>query len=290
MRLYGHVALVLVPPLALIFLVLGTIFLGIATPTEGGAMGAVGALVMAILRRRLDMSLLRQAMDSTARLSCFVMFILIGSTVFSLTFQAVDGPKWVEHLLTGLPGGALGFLIIVNLLIFVLAFFLDFFELAFIVVPLLAPVAAALGIDLVWFGVLLAVNMQTSFMHPPFGFALFYLRSVAPEREYTDAVTGQRMAPVTIGQIYRGAIPFVLIQLTLVALIIAFPQLVSRGDKEVTRIDADAVLQQMQTDQNAVDAADAASAAESHDPTAADEDPLKALLESVEADRKASGK
>ena len=141
LRLYGRVALVLVPPLALIFLVLGTIFLGIATPTEGGAMGAVGALVMAILRRRLNMKLLRQAMDSTARLSCFVMFILIGSTVFSLAFQAVDGPKWVEHLLTGLPGGALGFLIVVNVLIFVLAFFLDFFELAFIVVPLLAPVA-----------------------------------------------------------------------------------------------------------------------------------------------------
>jgi hypothetical protein len=151
-------------------------------------------------------------------------------------------------------------------------------------------VATVLGIDLVWFGVLLAVNMQTSFMHPPFGFALFYLRSVAPEREYTDAVTGQRMAPVTMGQIYRGAIPFVLIQLTMVALIIAYPQLVSRGDKEVIRIDADAVLQQMQTDQNAVDATDAASAAESHDPTAADEDPLKALLESMEADRKASGK
>jgi tripartite ATP-independent transporter DctM subunit len=283
LRLYGRVALVLVPPLALIFLVLGTIFLGIATPTEGGAMGAV-------LRRRLDMNLLRQAMDSTARLSCFVMFILIGSTVFSLAFQAVDGPKWVEHLLTGLPGGTLGFLIVVNVLIFVLAFFLDFFELAFIVVPLLAPVAAALGIDLVWFGVLLAVNMQTSFMHPPFGFALFYLRSVAPERGYTDAVTGRRMAPVTIGQIYRGAIPFVLIQLTMVAMIIAFPQLVSRGDKEVTHIDADAVLQQMQTDQNALDAADAASAAELHDPQAVDEDPLKALQESVEADRKASPK
>ena len=290
LRLYGRVALVLVPPLALIFLVLGTIFLGIATPTEGGAMGAVGALVMAILRRRLDMKLLRQAMDSTARLSCFVMFILIGSTVFSLAFQAVDGPKWVEHLLTGLPGGALGFLIVVNLLIFLLAFFLDFFELAFIVVPLLAPVAAALGIDLVWFGVLLAVNMQTSFMHPPFGFALFYLRSVAPEREYTDAVTGRRMAPVTIGQIYRGAVPFVLIQLTMVALIIAFPQLVSRGDKEITRIDADAVLQQMQTNQDAIDAADAASAAESHDPQAADEYPLKALQESMEADRRATGK
>ncbi len=275
-RLYGRVALVLVPPLALMFLVLGTIFLGIATPTEGGAMGAVGALVMAIVRRRLDMALLRQAMESTARLSCFVLFILIGSTVFSLAFQAVDGPKWVEHLLTGLPGGALGFLIVVNALIFLLAFFLDFFELAFIVVPLLAPVASALGIDLVWFGVLLAVNMQTSFMHPPFGFALFYLRSVAPEREYTDAVTGQRIAPVTTGQVYRGAIPFVMIQLTMVALIIAFPQLVTRGSHEAPKIDADAVLQQMQTDQNATDAAD--------------EDPLKALQDSIEAESKAPPK
>ena len=293
LRLYGRVVWVLVPPLALIFLVLGTIFLGIATPTEGGAMGAVGALLMAVARRRLDMTLLRQAMDSTARLSCFVLFILIGSTVFSLAFQAVDGPKWVEHLLTGLPGGALGFLIVVNALIFLLAFFLDFFELAFIVVPLLAPVAAALGIDLVWFGVLLAVNMQTSFMHPPFGFALFYLRSVAPEREYTDTVTGQRIAPVTIGQIYRGAIPFVLIQLVMVALIIACPQLVSRDHHEAANIDADAVLQQMQTEQNAQDAAEAAAAASepsAHDPNAVEDDPLKALQESVEADRKASAK
>ena len=176
-KMAERVTFVLIPPLGLIFLVLGTIFLGIATPTEGGAMGAVGALAMAVSRRRLSMKLLRQAMDSTMKLSCFVVFILIGSTVFSLTFQGVDGPKWVEHLLTSLPGGQLGFLIVVNVLIFVLAFFLDFFELSFIVVPLLGPVAEKLGIDLVWFGVLLAINMQTSFMHPPFGFALFYLRS-----------------------------------------------------------------------------------------------------------------
>ena len=216
-----RVARVMVPPLVLIFLVLGTIFLGIATPTEGGAMGAVGALVIAVVNRRFSMDLLRQAMESTARLSCFVMFILIGSTVFSLAFQSVDGHKWVEHLLTSLPGGVLGFLIVVNVMIFLLAFFLDFFELAFIVVPLLAPVAVALGIDLVWFGVLLAVNMQTSFMHPPFGFALFYLRSVAPEIEYKDSVTGKKIAPVTIGHIYRGAIPFVLIQPVMVAMISA---------------------------------------------------------------------
>jgi GntP family gluconate:H+ symporter len=226
-RMAERVTFVLIPPLALIFLVLGTIFLGVATPTEGGAMGAVGALVMAVARRRLDLQLLRQAMDSTMKLSCFVLFILIGATVFSLAFQGVDGPIWVEHLLTGLPGGQTGFLIVVNLLIFFLAFFLDFFELSFIVIPLLAPVADKLGIDLVWFGVLLAVNMQTSFMHPPFGFALFYLRSVAPNDDYRDKITGQRLSRVTTGQIYWGAVPFVLIQLVMVSLIIAFPALVS---------------------------------------------------------------
>ncbi len=228
-RMAERVTFVLIPPLALIFLVLGTIFLGIATPTEGGAMGAVGALAMAIGRRRLNMKLLRQAMDSTMKLSCFVVFILLGSTVFSLSFQGVDGPKWVEHLLTSLPGGQLGFLIVVNLLVFLLAFFLDFFELSFIVIPLLAPVADKLGIDLVWFGVLLAVNMQTSFMHPPFGFALFYLRSVAPTEDYTDKVTGKTVAKVNTGQIYWGAVPFVLIQIVMVGLIIAFPALVSGG-------------------------------------------------------------
>src|SRR5204862_3841682 len=217
---------VLIPPLGLIFLVLGTIFLGIATPTEGGAMGAVGALAMAVVRGRLDMSLLRQAMDTTMKLSCFVVFILIGSTVFSLSFQGVDGPKWVEHLLSGLPGGALGFLIVVNILIFVLAFFLDFFELSFIVIPLVGPVADKLGIDLIWFGVLLGVNMQTSFMHPPFGFALFYLRSVAPAKDYLDKLTGRLMPRVTTGQIYWGAVPFVIIQIIMVALVISFPQMV----------------------------------------------------------------
>jgi len=226
-QLAERVTFVLIPPLALIFLVLGTIFLGVATPTEGGAMGAVGALAMAVARRRLSLPLLRQAMDSTMKLSCFVVFILLGSTVFSLAFQAVDGHIWVEHLLSGLPGGQIGFLIVVNILIFVLAFFLDFFELSFIVVPLLAPVADKLGIDLVWFGVLLAVNMQTSFMHPPFGFALFYLRSVAPLKSYLDRVTRRPTEPVTTTQIYWGAIPFVVIQLVMVGLIIAFPALVS---------------------------------------------------------------
>ena len=224
-RMAEQVVFVLIPPLALIFLVLGTIFLGWATPTEGGAMGASGALVMALARRRLSFKLTRQAMETTAKLSTFVVFILIGARVFSLTFYGVNGHVWVEHLLLNLPGGQLGFLIVVNILVFLLAFFLDFFELSFIVVPLLGPVAEKLGIDLIWFGVLLGVNMQTSFMHPPFGFALFYLRSVAPARDYIDKITGLRMAPVTTWQIYWGAIPFVLIQLVMVGLLIVFPQM-----------------------------------------------------------------
>jgi TRAP-type mannitol/chloroaromatic compound transport system permease large subunit len=244
-RMAERVTFVLIPPLGLIFLVLGTIFLGIATPTEGGAMGAVGALAMALGRRRIDMKLLRQAMDSTMKLSCFVVFILIGSTVFSLSFQGVDGPKWVEHLLTGLPGGQVGFLIVVNILVFVLAFFLDFFELSFIIVPLLGPVAEKLGIDLVWFGVLLAVNMQTSFMHPPFGFALFYLRSVAPTNDYTDKITKKPVAKVTTGQIYYGAIPFVIIQMMMVGIIIAFPGLVSSGLTKDKEVDESTIMQQM---------------------------------------------
>jgi tripartite ATP-independent transporter DctM subunit len=240
-QLARRVVFVLLPPLALIFLVLGTIFMGVATPTEGGAMGATGALVMAVARGRLTWSLLGQALDSTARISAFVLFILIGARVFSLTFYGVGGHLWVEQLLIDLPGGALGFLVIVNLLVFVLAFFLDFFELAFIVVPLLAPVAAKLGIDLIWFGVLLGVNMQTSFMHPPFGFALFYLRSVAPAADYSDAVTGARIAKITTGQIYWGAVPFVLIQVVMVALVIAFPQLVTWGIDDVAQADLGAI-------------------------------------------------
>jgi TRAP-type mannitol/chloroaromatic compound transport system permease large subunit len=225
-RLAERVVFVLIPPLALIFLVLGTIFLGIATPTEGGAMGASGALIMALARRRISWKLLKQAMDTTAKLSTFVVFILVGARVFSLTFYGVNGHVWVEHLLLHLPGGQLGFLIVVNILIFVLAFFLDFFELSFIIIPLVGPVADKLGIDLIWFGVLLGVNMQTSFMHPPFGFALFYLRSVAPAKDYLDKLTGRLTARVTTGQIYWGAVPFVLIQVVMVALVISFPQMV----------------------------------------------------------------
>ncbi|SDA64557.1 TRAP transporter large permease subunit [Sinorhizobium sp. NFACC03] len=225
-RLAQQVIIVLIPPLALIFLVLGTIFLGIATPTEGGAMGAVGALIMAAAKGRLNMDVVRGALTATTRLSAFVLFILIGARVFSLTFYGVNGHIWVEHLLTAMPGGETGFLITVNLLVFFLAFFLDFFELAFIIVPLLAPAADKLGIDLIWFGVLLGINMQTSFMHPPFGFALFYLRSVAAKVPYLDKITGKTIQPVTTGQIYWGAVPFVGIQILMVALTIMFPQMV----------------------------------------------------------------
>ncbi|WP_189362947.1 TRAP transporter large permease subunit [Mesorhizobium sp. M4A.F.Ca.ET.022.05.2.1] len=225
-RLAQQVIIVLIPPLALIFLVLGTIFLGIATPTEGGAMGSVGALIMAAAKGRLSLDVIKQALTATTRLSSFVLFILIGARVFSLTFYGVNGHLWVEHLLTSLPGGEVGFLIGVNALVFVLAFFLDFFELAFIIVPLLAPAADKLGIDLIWFGVLLGVNMQTSFMHPPFGFALFYLRSVAARVPYLDRITGKQIAPVTTGQIYWGAVPFVGIQVIMIGLTIAFPQMV----------------------------------------------------------------
>jgi tripartite ATP-independent transporter DctM subunit len=218
-RLVVKVFTSMIPPLVLIFLVLGTIFLGIATPTEGGAMGASGAIIMALAKRKLSFVVLKQAIESTATMTSFVMFILVGSTVFSLVFRGMDGDLWVEHLLTSVPGGALGFLIVVNVMIFLLAFFLDYFEIAFIMVPLLAPVAQKLGIDLVWFGVLLAVNMQTSFLHPPFGFALFYLRSVAPPSVRTS-------------QIYWGAIPFVAIQVLMVAIVIAFPRIVTGNISE----------------------------------------------------------
>ena len=304
-KIATRVTFVLIPPLALIFLVLGTIFLGVATPTEGGAMGASGALVMALARRRLAIPLLRQAMEATARLTSFVVFILVGARVFSLTFYGVDGHVWVEHLLSGLPGGQLGFLIVVNILVFFLAFFLDFFELSFIVVPLIAPVADKLGIDLVWFGVLLAVNMQTSFMHPPFGFALFYLRSVAPEKDYVDRITGKLTARITTGQIYWGAVPFVLIPIIMVGLIIAVPGLVTGGlaKKEVIntdsmRIEVPAEAPPLDADPNS--SAGPAQPGSGTDPASADnDDPAKALervmglsapATAPEAPAKASGK
>jgi tripartite ATP-independent transporter DctM subunit len=213
-RLVSRVLWGMIPSIVLIFLVLGTLAMGLATPTEAGAMGAVGAMGLAALHRRLSWPLIEQAMNSTMRLTAMVVFILIGATCFSLVFQGMDGSRWIEHLLTSLPGGATGFLIFVNIFVFFLAFFLDFFEIAFIIVPLLAPVATSLNIDLVWFGVLLCVNMQTSFMHPPFGFALFYLRGIAPKEVKTT-------------DIYMGSIPWLFLQLLLVAILIFWPEMVT---------------------------------------------------------------
>ncbi|MGX9393370.1 TRAP transporter large permease [Nitrobacteraceae bacterium UC4449_H16] len=240
-RIAQQTTFVMVPPLFLIFLVLGTIFIGVATPTEGGAMGATGALLLGAAKKRLSWDLIRQAVQATAKLSAFVIFILVGARVFSLTFYGVNGHVWVEHLLTSLPGGQLGFLIFVNVFVFFLAFFLDFFELAFIIIPLLGPAAEKLGIDLIWFGVILGVNMQTSFMHPPFGFALFYLRSVAPKESYIDRVTKKRMEPVTTGQIYWGAVPFVVIQVVMVLLVILFPSMVMHYKGAAANIDLNKV-------------------------------------------------
>ncbi|MBX9711341.1 MAG: TRAP transporter large permease subunit [Xanthobacteraceae bacterium] len=245
-KLAEQVVFVMVPPLGLIFLVLGTIFIGVATPTEGGAMGAAGALILAMMKRRLSWDLTRQAAESTAKLAAFVIFILIGARVFSLTFYGVDGHRWVEELLVSLPGGQVGFLIFVNAFVFVLAFFLDFFELAFIVIPLLGPAAEKLGIDLIWFGVMLGVNMQTSFMHPPFGFALFYLRSVAPKESYLDRVSGKRMELVTTAQIYWGAVPFVIIQVIMVGLVITFPAMVMHYKGTLSTVDPNKVDFQIQ--------------------------------------------
>jgi len=268
-KLAQQVTFVMVPPLALIFLVLGTIFIGVATPTEGGAMGATGALVLAAFKRVLDRNparfnwrIILQATESTAKLSAFVIFILIGARIFSLSFYGVNGHIWVEDHLRSLPGGLYGFLIIVNLAVFVLAFFLDFFEIAFIVIPLLKPaaeylfthdpqalaIAQSFNLDIgspeevakammVWFGILLGVNMQTSFMHPPFGFALFYLRSVAPRNRYVDRVTQKWTEGVTTGQIYWGAIPFVVIQCVMVGLVMLLPSMVITKKPERKAVD-----------------------------------------------------
>jgi tripartite ATP-independent transporter DctM subunit len=228
-KLFKKILWGIVPSIALIFLVLGTILMGLATPTEGGAMGSVGALVLAAMNGRLQKTLVWDAMTSTMRINAMVIFILIGSTVFGLAFRGVDGDLWIEHLLSGLPGGQVGFLIVVNLFVFFLAFFLDYFEIAFIIIPLLAPVAQKLGIDLIWFGVLLGANMQTSFMHPPFGFALFYLRGVAPKS-------------VKSSDIYYGALPWVGLQLILVAIIIFVPETVTYFiDKPAIAVDANAI-------------------------------------------------
>lgn len=212
-----RVVRVLLPPLALILIVLGSIFAGVATPTEAGALGAVGAMLLAAANRRLTRSNLRATMDSTLRITSMVVFLLVGSTAFTLVFRGLGGDLWIEHHLTNLPGGKLGLLLVANLAVFVLGFFIDFFEIAFIVLPLIAPAARALGVDgdeMVWFAVLLAMNLQTSFLTPPFGFSLFYLRGVAPRELPTAAI-------------YRGAVPFICIQLIGLGIVWTFPSVVT---------------------------------------------------------------
>lgn len=274
-RLAEQVTFVLMPPLILIFLVLGTIFLGVATPTEGGAMGAMGALVLALGKRRLSMALTGQALDSTTKLATFVLFILVGSTVFSFTFNAADGHIWVEHLFDKVPGGQLGFLLVVNLLVFILGCFIDFFEIAFIVIPLLAPVAEKMGIDLVWFGVIIAMNLQTSFLTPPFGFALFYLRSVAARSDYNDRVTGKLIPAVTTAQIYKGSIAFIILQLIMVGVIIAFPQLVTSQIAQTTQVDETEVMKQLQVPTDA--AAAGTPSGPASNPSAGEDDEQKKM-------------
>ena len=292
-RLAQQVTFVLIPPLVLIFLVLGTIFLGVATPTEGGAMGAVGALVMAFSRRRLDFKLMSQALENTARLSVFVLFILIGSTVFSFTFNAADGHIWVEHLFDQLPGGALGFLIVVNVLVFILGMFIDFFEIAFIVIPMLAPVAekvlpellpgAPIDAVMVWFGVIIAMNLQTSFLTPPFGFALFYLRSVAAKKDYKDRVTGELIPAVTTTQIYKGSIAFIILQVFMVATVIAFPGIVANNlVPAAANIDPDKALEMLQSGREALQQIAPGGERPAEAPT---EDPMRGLLEAIQQDQ-----
>lgn len=223
----------IIPSLGLIFLVLGTIFLGLATPTEAGALGAVGALLLAGVSGTLTWPLVYQGMSTTMRLTAMVVYILIGARTFSLVFQGVGGKEWIEHLLAALPGGQLGFLVFVNILIFVIAFFLDFFEIAFILIPLLAPVAEKLGIDLVWFGVLICANIQTSFMHPPFGFALFYLRGITPPSVKTS-------------DIYWGAIPWLFLQVILVAILIIWPESVTYWISKAPPVDPKSIKFEIQ--------------------------------------------
>ncbi|NEP05225.1 MAG: TRAP transporter large permease subunit, partial [Okeania sp. SIO4D6] len=209
-----RVLTVMIPPLLLILLVLGSIFFGIATPTEAGAVGCVGAIALALANGRFSWTSLRKVCDVTLRTTTMVMFILLGSTAFSLVFRGVEGDRFMFDLLSNLPGGTTGFLFVSMTIVFLLGFFIDFFEIAFIVVPLFVPVAQQLGIDLVWYGVILGANLQASFLTPPFGFALFYLRGVAPPE-------------VTTGEIYRGAIQFILLQLLVLVIIISFPGIVN---------------------------------------------------------------
>ena len=212
-ELASRVIWVLLPPLALILIVLGSIFAGIATPTEAGALGAVGAMVLAGFNRRLTVTAVRESAEETSHLTAMVLFLLVGSTAFALVFRGLGGDLLIEEVLTGLPGGKIGMLIVANLVIFALGFFIDFFEIAFIILPLLVPAARALDVDLVWFGVMIAMNLQTSFLTPPFGFSLFYLRGVAPPDLETR-------------QIYRGVMPFIAIQVVALTMICIFPGLV----------------------------------------------------------------
>jgi TRAP-type mannitol/chloroaromatic compound transport system permease large subunit len=313
-KLAEQVTFVLMPPLILIFLVLGTIFLGVATPTEGGAMGALGALILAMGKRRLSLALTKQALENTAKLASFVLFILIGSTVFSFTFNAADGHIWVEHLFKDMPGGAWGFLIVVNILVFILGCFIDFFEIAFIIIPLLAPVAEKILPGLVpgmtpdqamiWFGVIIAMNLQTSFLTPPFGFALFYLRSVAAKFDYKDRVTGKLIPSVKTAEIYKGSIAFIVLQLIMLALVMAFPVLVTGGIQKAESLTSDQIMQQLEmpaAEEPANPAADPAATPASGTPASADpladpkpadakepeaDDPMKAMLEEAEKDAK----
>ena len=247
----------IIPSAILIFAVLGSmgglpgLNTAIATPTEAGAMGAVGAFILAAIHRRLSWLVIKEGMTGTMRITAMVVFILIGSRVFSLVFQGVDGGLWIEHMLTGLPGGQTGFLIVVNIFVFFLAFFLDFFEIAFIILPMLGPVADKMGINMIWFGVLLCVNMQTSFMHPPFGFALFYLRGISDTLFKTGAISKK----VESRDIYLGAIPWVLLQLLLVVIVIFVPQTVTMFLDKEQKIDIDKVQIDMppQEETNALD-------------------------------------
>ena len=282
-----RVTFALIPPVVLIFLVLGTIFLGIATPTEGGAIGAIGALIMAWSKRRLTFANLGQSLDQATRLSIFVMFILVGSTIFSFTFNAADGHIWVESLFEDLPGGQTGFLLLVTLLVFVLGFFLDFFEIAFIVVPLLVPVANSLGIDLIWFGIILAMILQTSFLTPPFGFSLFYLRSVAPTQDYVDKVSGKTIEGIKTAQIYRGALVFVVLQVLVTLAVIFYPAhflgdykppASSKVEVELPRADPLDESNPNTQDSEESDGTYGSEKAEGEDEGSAEEDPGAALL------------
>jgi len=292
-RLAEQVTFVLMPPLILIFLVLGTIFLGVATPTEGGAMGALGAIILALGKRRLTLPLTKQALENTAKLATFVLFILIGSTVFSFTFNAADGHIWVEHLFDKMPGGAWGFLIVVNILVFILGCFIDFFEIAFIVIPLLAPVAEKILPGLVpgmtpdqamiWFGVIIAMNLQTSFLTPPFGFALFYLRSVAAKFDYKDRVTGKLIPSVKTIEIYKGSIAFIILQLIMVVCVIAFPVLVTGGIEKVEALSSEQIMNQLEMPKPE-EAADPTAGMDTGAKAdeAANDDPMKAMMEAAE--------